>query len=135
MPHDAAVKAAGQVKESELYVWHPGMTVKLEVTVVGDEAYRKGQIDAWTSRLKEQGITVEEGSGNVLRANSFFMSGPASQYKAGNETVTIARQVVGYDIVLTVGGKETWKSVNNVPPKAGGGMSMIMLSVKQGKSA
>ena len=131
----SAVKAALSKSDDELYMWHPGMTVKLDITVQGNDAYKSKQIEEWTRRLKADGITVDDTSPNVIKATSSLLWGQASQYHVSGQQVTLNLPAVGYDISLTLQGKEVWKVSRTTPPRAGEGPLMIEMSIKPGESA
>jgi hypothetical protein len=142
LPDQAALKEAADIKPDDLYSWHPGMTVSLSLDVVGDDAFRKQQLDLWTSALKDNGITIDDSSPNKLAARSFLIDGSPTEYSirkgfgpnATVEKVSVQNKVVGHEIILKVGEKELWKDVyNKAPDKTFVPMS-IFLEIKAGET-
>lgn len=135
LPHAAAAKFIETFDSTDQYVWCPGMKVSLNVSVVGDEQFRKQQVEQWKTQLKAVGFEVVDNAPNVITASSFLMDGPSTTYQTGNEKFTVARKVTGWKIALWVGGKEAWKSEYATPPKDGGGPNIMFLNLKPGESA
>jgi len=135
LPHAEVTKVAAK-SDDELYVWHPHMSVKLDVTVTGDEAFKQAQLEIWKKDFEAEGFTVDGDSPNVLHANSFLMAGPATTYQGNRgESFSVSRNLVGYTMSLNVGGKDLWQVTFDKPPANSLAPMVVMLSVKPGESA
>lgn len=139
LPDKPAIDATASIDSKDVYAWTPGMKVSLNVTVLGDDAFRKKEIARWTEELKKTGIEVVDGAPNVLTASTFVVSGtPVSRRFISMETgnncdVSITPRGIGWRISLAVAGQEVWKNENTTPPQ-NVNLGMMDLEVKRGET-
>jgi WD40 repeat protein len=119
VPHAEARQAADAFKSEDLYEFCPGMTVKLDISVLGDEDFRKKELARWQKLFTDNGFKLDDNSPRVLRAKCFLLDGPATVYKTNKgDSASVPNRLDGYEITLSVNGRELWKTVRTEYPQS-----------------
>jgi hypothetical protein len=136
LPQDGLEKSLPKLAPDDLYIWHPGMKLSLNMNVVGDEKFRQGEITRWQQALQARGFEVVDGAPNVLTVNTFLVSGQPVQYtvSGSSEKFTATPQTTSWSIQLNVAGKELWKRALPAPTGVSGPLVRV-LTVQPGETA
>jgi hypothetical protein len=108
----------------------------VNVSVVGDDEYRKQELARWVKELKAMGFDVVDGAPNVLTASTSLANSGTMTYQGSKGQYTVTHWVTAWSIRLVAGGKEVWKNESApVTPRNDIGPIMEYLTIRQGETA